>query len=201
MVNTFSGYKKLRSFLQKGVPSALLLTFSLCIYSQNITVRGSITDTSGDPLIGVTVKIQESSTGTITDFDGNYELTNVLSNSTLEISYVGMNNQVIQVNGRTLINVVLEEDTETLDELVVIGYGTVKKRDLTGAVTSMNSDDILIAPTNNVMEALSGKIPGMDIVKSSGRVGEGVDIVLRGSRSIYGDNSPLFIIGRGRSGD
>lgn len=186
--------KKLRSFLQKGVPSALLLTFSLCIYSQNITVRGSITDTSGDPLIGVTVKIQGSSTGTITDFDGNYELTNVLSNSTLEISYVGMNNQVIQVNGRTLINVVLEEDTETLDELVVIGYGTVKKRDLTGAVTSMNSDDILIAPTNNVMEALSGKIPGMDIVKSSGRVGEGVDIVLRGSRSIYGDNSPLFII-------
>ena len=88
----------------------------------------------------------------------------------------------------------MEPDTQALDEVVVIGYGTVKKRDLTGAVASMKNEDVTVAPTSNVMEALQGKIAGMDIVKSSGQVGEDVSILLRGSRSIYGSNEPLFII-------
>ena len=88
----------------------------------------------------------------------------------------------------------MEQDNQLLDEVVVVGYGTVKKRDLTGAVSSVKNEDIVIAPTNNVMEALQGKIAGMDITKTSGEIGEDVTILLRGSRSIYGDNSPLFII-------
>ena len=86
------------------------------------------------------------------------------------------------------------EDARLIDEVVVVGYGSVKKRDLTGAVTSIKSAEVLVAPTSNVMEALQGKIPGMDITKTSGQVGGEVSILLRGSRSIYGNNEPLFII-------
>jgi TonB-linked SusC/RagA family outer membrane protein len=98
------------------------------------------------------------------------------------------------VGSRTVIDVAMAEDATLLDEVVVIGYGTVRRRDLTGAVVSVKSDDIVIAPTSNIMEALQGRISGMDITKSSGQVGSGVDILLRGSRSIYGSNSPLFIV-------
>ena len=105
-----------------------------------------------------------------------------------------MRTQEIAVAGQTSINVTLAEDAIGVDEIVVIGYGVVKKRDLTGAVVSIKSDDVMQIPTANVMEALQGKVVGMDIVKSSGRIGSGVNITLRGNRSIYGDNSPLFII-------
>ncbi|RNC66738.1 SusC/RagA family [Proteiniphilum saccharofermentans] len=180
--------------LVKRMMFLFMWLFPLCLFAQNITVRGTVTDNNNEPLIGVTVQVQGTATGTITDMDGNFVLPDVPSSGILEISYVGMQRQTVPVDGRTFISVVLAEDTETLDELVVIGYGTVRKRDLTGAVTSVSNQEIVISPTNNVMEALAGKIPGMDIIKSSGRVGEGVDIILRGSRSIYGDNSPLFII-------
>src|SRR5690606_26451873 len=135
--------------------------FPLCLFAQNITVRGTVTDNNNEPLIGVTVQVQGTATGTITDMDGNFVLPDVPSSGILEISYVGMQRQTVPVDGRTFISVVLAEDTETLDELVVIGYGTVRKRDLTGAVTSVSNQEIVISPTNNVMEALAGKIPGM----------------------------------------
>lgn len=180
--------------LKRWILSLLLVPIALCGFSQGITLKGTVTDKGQEPLIGVTVKVQGTTTGTITDMDGKFTLSNVSPEAVVEITYVGMQGQVIPLKGKTFLEVVLVEDTETLDELVVIGYGAVKKRDLTGSVSSVSSDDILISPTTNAMEALAGKIPGMDIVKASGRVGEDVNIVLRGSRSIYGDNSPLFII-------
>ena len=112
----------------------------------------------------------------------------------LEVSYIGYKTQEVTVGKNTQVTIKMEPDTQALDEVVVIGYGTVKKRDLTGAVASMKNEDVTVAPTSNVMEALQGKIAGMDIVKSSGQVGEDVSILLRGSRSIYGNNEPLFII-------
>ena len=180
--------------VMKGILFTLLWTFSLSIFAQNITVHGTVKDENSEPLIGATIQVQGTSTGTVTDMEGNYTLPDVPRNAKLVVSYVGMETQVIDVNGRTSINVVLKESPETLEEVVVIGYGTIKKRDLTGSVTSVRNDDIIVTPTNNVMEALSGKIPGMDIIKPSGAVGSDVETLLRGSRSIYGDNAPLYII-------
>lgn len=160
---------------------------------QSGIVRGTVVDESGQPMIGVTV-IPQSGTknGTVTDLDGNFTV-NAPVGSTLKLSYTGYKDKAVKVtNGK--LSVKMEPDVVGLDDVVVVGYGTQKKRDLTGAVTSIKSDDIKLAPTSNAMEALQGKIAGMDIAVTSGQVGSTPNILLRGSRSIYGDNSPLFII-------
>lgn len=158
------------------------------------TIKGQILDETGEPMIGVTVLVKGTTIGVVTDLDGNYSLEVPSGKNMLEISYIGYKTQSITVGKESKINIKLLPDTQALDEVIVVGYGTVKKRDVTGAVSSMKNKDVVIAPTNNVMEALSGKVAGMDIVKTSGQVGEDVQILLRGSRSIYGDNTPLFII-------
>lgn len=160
---------------------------------QGKTIKGQILDETGESMIGVSVLVKGTTIGTVTDFDGNYTLEVPSGKNILEISYIGYKTKEITI-GNNSINIKMEPDTQALDEVVVIGYGTVKKRDLTGAVASMKNEDVTVAPTSNVMEALQGKIAGMDIVKSSGQVGEDVSILLRGSRSIYGSNEPLFII-------
>ena len=147
------------------------------------------------PLIGVSVIIKGASTiGTITDFDGNYALEVPAGKNVLEISYIGYKTQEITIGKNTQLNIKMQPDTQTLDEVVVIGYGTVKKRDLTGAVASVKSEDIVRMPTSNVLEAIQGQVAGLDITRSSGEAGSGVNMTLRGTRSINGDNSPLFII-------
>ena len=161
---------------------------------QGKTIKGQILDETGESMIGVSVLVKGTTIGTGTDFDGNYTLEVPSGKNILEISYIGYKTKEITIGNNSLINIKMEPDTQALDEVVVIGYGTVKKRDLTGAVASMKNEDVTVAPTSNVMEALQGKIAGMDIVKSSGQVGEDVSILLRGSRSIYGSNEPLFII-------
>lgn len=161
---------------------------------QGKTIKGQILDETGESMIGVSVLVKGTTIGTVTDFDGNYTLEVPSGKNILEISYIGYKTKEITIGNNSLINIKMEPDTQALDEVVVIGYGTVKKRDLTGAVASMKNEDVTSAPTSNVMEALQGKIAGMDIVKSSGQVGEDVSILLRGSRSIYGSNEPLFII-------
>ena len=158
------------------------------------TIKGQILDETGESMIGVSVLVKGTTVGTVTDFDGNYTLEVPGGKGVLEISYIGYKTKEITIGNNSQINIKMEPDTQALDEVVVIGYGTVKKRDLTGAVASMKNQDVTVTPTNNVMEALQGKIAGMDIVKSSGQVGEDVEILLRGSRSIYGNNQPLFII-------
>jgi len=161
---------------------------------QGKTIKGQILDETGESMIGVSVLVKGTTIGTVTDFDGNYSLEVPSGKNILVISYIGYKTQDITVGKSNQLNIKMEADTQALDEVVVIGYGTVKKRDLTGAVASMKNEDVTVAPTSNVMEALQGKIAGMDIVKSSGQVGEDVSILLRGSRSIYGSNEPLFII-------
>lgn len=161
---------------------------------QGKTIKGQILDETGESMIGVSVLVKGTTIGTVTDFDGNYTLEVPSGKNILEISYIGYKTKEITIGNNSLINIKMEPDTQALDEVVVIGYATVKKRDLTGAVASMKNEDVTVAPTSNVMEALQGKIAGMDIVKSSGQVGEDVSILLRGSRSIYGSNEPLFII-------
>lgn len=160
---------------------------------QTRNVTGQVLDENGEPMIGVSVLVKGTQVGAITDFDGNFKLNAPDGAKELQLTYMGYKAQTVRITSGQMV-VRMEPDNQLLDEVVVIGYGTVKKRDLTGAVTSMKNEDIVISPTNNAMEALSGKIAGLDITKTSGEIGEDVSILLRGSRSIYGDNEPLFII-------
>ncbi len=155
-------------------------------------LRGQIVDETGEPMIGVTVKIKGTSHGAVTDLDGFFTVSVPNDRSELELSYTGYKSLVVAAKDN--MKVTMEPDAVGLDDVVVIGYGTVKKRDLTGSVVSMKNEDVTISPTGNVMEALQGKIAGFDITKESGQVGESMNLLLRGSRSIYGDNQPLFII-------
>lgn len=155
-------------------------------------VRGNVVDENGEPLIGVSVKIVGANGGAVTDLNGDFAVQGA-EGKQLQFSYAGYKTLVVQA-GQSLMNIKMEPDMTGLDEVVVVGYGTVKKRDLTGSVVSMKNEDVTIAPTGDVMEALQGKIAGFDITKESGEIGAGVNLLLRGSRSIYGDNRPLFII-------
>lgn len=187
--------KKTKDFFKSRlICLVLLLQTALLIHANGIEIKGVITDESDLPMIGVSIMIKGTTIGVITNLDGAFSINAPNKDIILEISYIGYKTAQIKVGNESFINIKMEPDTQTLDELVVVGYGTVKKKDLTGAVVSLKSDDIIIAPTANAMEALQGKIAGMDIVKTSGEVDDGVSILLRGSRSIYGSNEPLFII-------
>lgn len=124
-----------------------------------------------------------SAIGTITDLDGNYTLEVPSAKNILEVSYIGYKTQVIAIGENAQLNIKMQPDTQTLDEVVVVGYGTVKKRDLTGAVASVKSEDIVRMPTSNVLEAIQGQVAGLDITRSSGEAGSGVNMTLRGTRS------------------
>lgn len=161
---------------------------------QQKTVSGKVIDASGSPLPGVTVIIKGTTNGTVTDFNGDYTIPNVPGDGILVFSFVGMESQEKPVAGKSIINVAMQEGTIGLDEVVAIGYGVVRKRDLTGAVQSVKSDDIVISPKGNVMEAIQGRVAGLNISRSSGKSGADMIMTLRGTRSINGSNTPLFII-------
>lgn len=170
--------------------------------NQSKTIKGIIVDETGEALIGVSVLVKNATIGVVTGLDGSYSL-EVPANATLVISYVGYKTQEVAVGSKTVINVSMVPDTQSLDEVIVIGYGTVKKRDLTGAVSSVKAADIVRTPASNAMEALQGQIPGLDIVRNSGSATSGVTINIRGKRSLSDAkderavstaNSPLFII-------
>ncbi len=171
---------------------ALFFMF-LCVSVSAQQISGTVKDTSEEPIIGASVVEKGTGSGTITDLNGKFVL-KVSGNHPIEISYVGMKTQTVQVKGRSHINIVLEEDSKMMEEVVVIGYGTVKKRDLTGAISSVKSDVITMTPTVNPMEALQGRVAGLDIIKKSGQAGQGVEMQLRGNRSITASGNPLFII-------
>ena len=180
--------------LIKGISFALLWTFTLSLFAQNITVKGTITDASNVALIGVTVQIQGATTGTVTDLDGNYVLNNVPANGALEISYVGMKSQTVSVNGQTTINIVLGEDTELLDELVVVGYGTMRKSDITGSISTAKGSDIIKSQSFNALEGLKGKAAGVNIFSNTGQPGGESRVIIRGISTINASASPLYVV-------
>ncbi|MFA5655311.1 MAG: TonB-dependent receptor [Dysgonamonadaceae bacterium] len=171
-----------------------LFTMSFYGFSQQeITVKGVVTEqTTGDPAIGATVLVKGTTIGTVTDIDGNYSLSNVPSNATLEFSYIGMTSVEENVNGRTTINVVLAEDIQALEEVVVIGYGTARKRDLTGSIASIKASDIADRPSTNPLASLQGKVSGVQVV-NTGRAGQDPEIRIRGTNSING-YAPLYVV-------
>ncbi len=186
--------KRKISILLRGICLTLLSTFSLVLSAQNVTLRGTVADVEGEPLIGVTVQVQGTTLGTVTDVEGNFTLLNVPPDAILEITYVGMSPQVIALNGRNSLQVVLEEDTELLDEVVVVGYGTMRREAVTGSVSSMQGDVLRDIPTGNVTTALQGRLPGVQMQQSSSQPGADMQIRIRGTRSLNADNDPLVVL-------
>ena len=172
----------------------IVTMISLGVSAQNVTVKGTVKDKTGETVIGASV-VQKgnASNGTITDIDGNYSL-NVPSNATLIFSYVGMTTQEIIVKGQKTINVTLADDAQALEEVVVIGYGTAKKKDLTGSVATVNSEALAVVPVASATEALTGKMAGVQITTTEGSPDAEMKIRVRGGGSITGDNTPLFIV-------
>lgn len=182
--------------LTRSVSSTLLLLlFALTATAQQRTVAGRITDqTTGQPLPGVNVSVKGGTTTVVTDATGNYSITVPSNQAVLLFSYVGYGTQEIPVGSNTTLSPTLSSSQRSMDEVVVIGYGTVRRRDLTGAVSSIKNEDIVRTPTFNAVEAVQGRLTGVDVTRASGAAGSGANIRIRGNRSISGSNAPLVII-------
>ena len=156
-------------------------------------VSGVIVDTNGDPVIGANVVEKGTTNGTITDLDGKFTL-EVNDNSVLQVSYIGYNTQEVSANGKTSFSIKLGENTQTLDEVVVVGYGTMKKSDLTGSVTNVKAEKLLSKPVVNVGQALAGKASGVEIFENGGTPDGKVRVRIRGNNSINSSNEPLYVV-------
>ena len=164
------------------------------LLAQDIKISGRVTDDTGLEVIGANIRIKgNANVGTITDIDGKYTII-ARKNDVLVFSYIGMASQEISIKGRTVIDVHLRQDNKLLDEVVVIGYGTSKRSDLTGSVVSIKSDDIMQTPTSDVTQALAGRVAGVQVLQSEGGPGSSVSIRVRGGISITQSNEPLYII-------
>ena len=171
---------------------SMLLFFCAALQAQ--TVSGNVKDGLGEGIIGATIMEEGTQNGTVTDFDGNFQLKLTGKSHKLVFSYVGMKNKTVDVKGQTTVNVVMEDDNTALEELVVVGYGTVRKKDLTGAVSQVNSKQLENVPVANVSEALTGKMAGVNITTTEGSPDADVKIRVRGGGSLSQDNSPLYIV-------
>jgi iron complex outermembrane receptor protein len=174
--------------------SFLLVGAFLCLgLAQAQTVSGTVSDANG-PLPGASVLVKGTTNGTQTDFDGNYTLNDVGNGATLVISYIGYKAQEVAVNGQSTINVTLEEDTQALDEVVIIGYGTTTVKDATGSVAVVTSEDFNKGVISSPEQLIQGKSAGVQITQSSGEPGAGMSIRIRGTASVRSNNNPLFVV-------
>lgn len=176
---------------------ALCMLFSMPALAQtqgSITVTGYVKDATGESLIGATVQVKGVTGGTITDVDGNYMLKNVPARGILVFSFVGMQNKEVAVNGKKTINVTLSDDTQQLEQVVVIGYGSVKKSDVTGSVASVKTEALKEIPANSVEGLLQGRAAGLQVINSSQDPGADATVRIRGGSSLRGSNSPLVVV-------
>jgi len=157
------------------------------------TITGTVSDASG-PLPGANVLVKGTTNGTQTDFDGNYTLNNVATDAILVFSYVGFKSQEIAVNGRTTINTTLEEDASELDEVVIIGYGQIRKRDATGAVESVKAEEFNKGLISSPQQLIQGKTAGVQISATSGEPGAAINVRIRGTASVRANNNPLYVV-------
>ncbi len=164
------------------------------MFQQQKSVTGKVTDLSGSSLPGVSVIIKGTTIGTITDIDGKYNLSNIPSNGTLVFSFVGMKRQEVAVNDRSTINVELEDETIGIEEVVAIGYGTMKKSDITGAVSSMKTEELESVPVYNMEQALKTRAAGIQVTQNSGEPGGRIEVRIRGGNSMIGSNQPLYVV-------
>ncbi|WPR74037.1 TonB-dependent receptor [Algoriphagus sp. NG3] len=175
------------------------IIFSLSVqsiaFSQSRVVSGTvITEEDTEPLPGVSVIIKGTTQGVTTDLDGKFEIQVPEEGATLVFSFIGFVSQEVAVNNQSELNVSMKYDMQDLGEVVVVGYGTVKKSDLTGSVVSVRDEDLTAIPVTNALEVMQGKVPGLDLTKSSGQAGAGLNIRLRGNRSLNAGNNPLVLV-------
>lgn len=183
---------------QKKGLSILLLSYLLVfcgsVFAQQITVQGVVTSYSdGSTLPGVSIRVQDTSQGTTTDVEGRYEITTT-EDAVLVFTYIGMMEEIVAVEGRTNIDVAMMEDIAMLSEIVVIGYGTVRRSDLTGAVSQVTTSDFERVPAINPLTALQGRTSGLNITQNSGEPGASASIRIRGEQSISGTNAPIYVV-------
>ena len=181
----------------KSLQKPLMALFLLCLFpmgalAQSI-VKGTVNDQAGEPVIGATVKVQGSQTGAITDFNGNFSV-EASPNATLEISYVGYVTENVKVGGRNNITVVLREDAQMLNDIVVVGYGTMKKSDITGSVVSVNTEDMMKRAPINVAQGLQGAAPGVIVTMQDGSPDAKAQVRIRGVATINGSAAPLYVV-------
>lgn len=174
----------------RGLSFALTMAMASTGVQAQKAVSGVVVDDTGEPLIGVTVSAGNNQ-GAVTDMDGKFTLPNVSTNTILNFSYVGFKQQQVRVGNSSNLTIQLAPTDESLNEVVVIGYGVVKKRDLVGSISTLKQKDIVAVPTTNVLESLQGKVAGLDMTRSSGAVGAGMSFTVRGNRSLTASNAPL----------
>ena len=184
-----------------------LLTLLLCfigVYARaQYQVSGTVMDQTGETLIGATIReVGDNNNGTITDFNGKYTIKVSKKNAQLSVSYVGYEDQTVSVQGKTIVDIVLKTSEQTLEEVVVVGYGTQKKESVTGAITSVNQKVLKQTPVANITNALVGKVTGLTAIQQSGEPGyDGATIFVRGKATFTGSTNPLILVdGVERSG-
>ena len=171
----------------------LLFLFPLCAFAQTITVKGTVKDANGETLIGVSVKVVGTTNGSITDISGAYEI-KATQNSKLSFSYIGYQTELVDVNGKTFINVTLKDEDKSLNEVIVVGYGTQRKEAVTGSVASVKGDVLREIPASNISQALQGRVAGVDMQQTSSKPGAPMQIRIRGTRSLTATNDPLIVL-------
>ena len=180
--------------VKKSMRSALVLAFLLFVGSISAqTVKVTVKDSQGEPIIGASVVEKDTKNGGVTDFDGNFTI-KLSANKPIVVSYIGMKTKTIDAKGKSALDITLEDDNTQLQEVVAIGYGSVRKKDLTGSVATVNSEALQAVPVASATEALAGKMAGVNITTSEGSPDADVKIRVRGGGSITGDNTPLFIV-------
>jgi len=168
-------------------------TNNVIVQQQKKQITGKVVDDNNTSIIGANIIEAGTSNGTITDMDGNFSL-NVAANAILHVSYIGYLEQEVETEGRTHLNIILKEDTKALDEVIVVGYGTMKKSDLTGAVSSVKTSDIQQTPMTSIDQGLVGRASGVQVIQTSGMPGAVASIRVRGSSSLQAGNEPLYVI-------
>ncbi len=162
--------------------------------SQEKTITGKVTDENGEGLPGVNILVKATTTGTVTDIDGNFRLSVPDDAATLVFSSVGYITEEVAISNRAVINLEMSPDITSLSEIVVVGYGAVKKSDLTGSVSSISQEDITALPVNNVQQIMQGRAPGVQVIQNSYAPGGGISVRIRGANSILGGNDPLYVV-------
>lgn len=182
----------MQSHMRRIFTTLMLSTACILTFAQQ-AVKGSVKDTQGEPMIGVSVSV-DGKPVTVTDIDGNFTLPSAKSSSKVEFSYMGYKNKVVTIGRQSHVNVTLEEDSQALDEVVVIGYGTLRKNDLTGSVATVGNEKLNEKGAPSILEGLQGAVAGVNITKSTGRAASSMNIEIRGKNSINSSQNPIYVV-------
>jgi len=183
--------KLLKKLLFFSLMSVAMLSFGFT-YSQ-VTVSGKVTDVNG-PVPGANVSIKGTNKGTQTDFNGNYSIEIIDQDAILEISFIGYQRQEIPINSQKTIDIMLQMDQEALDQVVVVGYGSQLKREVTGSLQSIELEGLQDQPVSQVTQQLQGRLTGIQITEATGKPGQGMSIKIRGQLSVTGGSDPLYVV-------